>query len=122
MSAFLGVQQSATGRCWVGLDAEQDRAAQALAQGSGLPEVLCRTLVRRGVAAQDVDGFLEPTLRDLMPDPSILKDMDKAAARFLAAVDAGEKIAVFGDYDVDGGASSALLFCVISHCYSPLVR
>lgn len=109
MSAFLGVEASATGRHWRGLDLEQDRAAQAMAQITDLPEVLCRTLVRRGVSADESASFLAPALRDLMPDPSSLKDMDKAAARFLSAVQNNERIAIFGDYDVDGGASAALL-------------
>ncbi|MDV7145702.1 single-stranded-DNA-specific exonuclease RecJ [Tropicimonas sp. TH_r6] len=111
MAAFLGVEQSLTGRRWVGPDAEQERLAEAMAQATGLPGALCHTLVRRGVVPEDAAGFLEPTLRDLLPDPLVLKDMDRAAPRILAAAEAGERIAVFGDYDVDGGSSSALLIC-----------
>lgn len=107
--AFLGVEKSTLGRRWIGLNSDQDRFAQALVQQTGLPDPLCRVLARRGVEASDVDAFLAPSLRALMPDPSSLKDMDKAATRFLAAVTCKSRIAVFADYDVDGGASAALL-------------
>ncbi|MFQ1700019.1 single-stranded-DNA-specific exonuclease RecJ [Loktanella agnita] len=107
--AFLNVASSATGRRWVGPSVEEDRLAEAMAQETGLPAPLCRTLARRGVNPEDSTAFLAPTLRDLLPDPRVLRDMEKAATRFLAAVEARERIAVFGDYDVDGGASSALL-------------
>jgi single-stranded-DNA-specific exonuclease len=70
---------------------------------------LCRILVRRGVDAQGAKAFLAPTLRDLLPDPRSLRDMDTATARFLKAAAGRERIAVFADYDVDGGTSAALL-------------
>jgi single-stranded-DNA-specific exonuclease len=66
-------------------------------------------LAARGIAEGEVRDYLNPSLKHLLPDPSVLKDMDKAVARVAAAMEAGEKIAVFGDYDVDGSASSALL-------------
>ncbi|MCB2134992.1 MAG: single-stranded-DNA-specific exonuclease RecJ [Rhodobacteraceae bacterium] len=109
MQAFLGVERSATGRRWVGPTAEADRLAEALAQTTGLPPALARVLAARGVAPEEAERFLEPQLRDLLPDPRGLKDMERAAARFLSAVRKGEKIAIFADYDVDGGASAALL-------------
>ncbi|MGJ8621417.1 MAG: single-stranded-DNA-specific exonuclease RecJ [Yoonia sp.] len=107
--AFLNVTASATGRLWVGPTAEEDRMAEAMAQDSGLPPALCRLLVRRGVTAQEADGFLAPTLRDLLPDPRSLKDMEAATTRFLQAVADRARIAIFADYDVDGGTSAALL-------------
>ena len=107
--AFLGVASSATGRRWVGPGLAEDRLSEAMAQSTGLPAPLCRTLVRRGVTPQAAPGFLAPTLRDLLPDPRSLKDMETAAARFLAAVTARARIAIFADYDVDGGSSAALL-------------
>lgn len=107
--AFLGVAQSATGRRWVGPSVEEDRLSEAMAQASGMPVPLCRTLVRRGINEGEAAGFLAPTLRDLLPDPHDLRDMEKAATRFLHAVSAREKIAIFADYDVDGGTSAALL-------------
>jgi single-stranded-DNA-specific exonuclease len=107
--AFLSVESSLTGRRWVGPDPAQDRLAEAMAQVTRLPLPLCRILVSRGVDPAGAQAFLSPTLKDLLPDPRILRDMEKAAARFLSAVAAREPIAIFADYDVDGGASAALL-------------
>jgi single-stranded-DNA-specific exonuclease len=107
--AFLGVEASLTGRRWIGPSVEHERLAEAMAQSSGLPLPLCQTLAKRGIAPADVAGFLAPSLRDLLPDPLSLKDMGTAASRFLQAVAAGQRIAIFADYDVDGGASAALL-------------
>ena len=107
--AFLGVAQSATGRRWIGPSVEEDRLSEAMAQSTDMPTPLCRTLVRRGIGADEAAAFLAPTLRDLLPDPHALRDMEKAATRFLTAVKAREKIAIFADYDVDGGTSAALL-------------
>ncbi|SFS04055.1 single-stranded-DNA-specific exonuclease RecJ [Yoonia litorea] len=107
--AFLNVETSLTGRRWIGPSAAQDRAAEALAQQKSLPAALCRVLASRGVEAADVDSFLAPKLKDLLPDPRGLKDMNAASERFLAAVEKRQRIAVFADYDVDGGSSAALL-------------
>ncbi len=107
--AFLNVEASLTGRRWVGPDPAGDRAAEAMAQATRLPLPLCRVLAARGVAAGDAAGFLAPTLRDLLPDPRSLRDAERAAARIVAAVARREPVAIFADYDVDGGASAALL-------------
>lgn len=107
-AAFLGVEKSASGRRWVSRAAD-DRSALAIAQRHGLPDSVARLLAARGVAIDEVGDFLEPTLRRFLPDPSHLKDMDAAIARLADAVRRGEKIAVYGDYDVDGATSSALL-------------
>lgn len=107
--AFLNVDASLTGRRWIGPSAEEDRLAEAMAQQTRLPLALCHTLVRRGVAPQDAAAYLAPSLRDLLPDPLTLRDMGPAAARFLRALNSRETIAVFADYDVDGGTSAALL-------------
>ena len=109
MTAFLGVEHSLTGRRWIGPGSEVDRQAEAMTQESALPRALCQTLARLGVGASEASAYLTPTLRDLLPDPRSLRDMKRAAARFLSAVQAKERIAVFADYDVDGGASAALL-------------
>lgn len=109
LRAFLNVENSILGRRWVGPSEDEDRQAEAMAQATRLPLPLCLTLVRRGVAPADVAGFLAPALRDLLPDPLTLRDMGKAASRFLAAVKGRQRIAVFADYDVDGGSSAALL-------------
>ncbi|PTE16122.1 single-stranded-DNA-specific exonuclease RecJ [Pseudogemmobacter blasticus] len=108
-AAFLNVQASLTGRRWVGPDAGADRLAEAMAQATRLPLPLCRILVSRGVPPDQAAGFLAPTLKDLLPDPRSLRDMEKAAARLVRALTSGERIAIFADYDVDGGASAALL-------------
>jgi len=115
MSSFLDVEHSLTGRRWVGPSLEADRLAEAMAQATRLPLALSRVLVARGVTPEEAAGFLEPTLRDLLPDPRRLKDMEKAAARFLKAVKGREPIAVFADYDVDGGSSAALLISWLRH-------
>lgn len=107
--SFLGVETSLTGRRWVGPGVDTDRAAQALEQSKGLPLALCGVLARRGVDATQADTFLAPSLREMMPDPRSLKDVEKAAERFVRAVTRRERIAVFADYDVDGGSSAALL-------------
>ncbi|GAB1479113.1 single-stranded-DNA-specific exonuclease RecJ [Paracoccaceae bacterium] len=107
--AFLNVERSLTGRRWIGPGIEAERLAEAMAQTTRLPLALCHTLVSRGVAPLDAAGFLAPQLRDLLPDPLSLRDMGRAAARFLQALHQRQRIAVFADYDVDGGASAALL-------------
>lgn len=109
MSAFLNVETSAMGRRWVGPSAEVERMGMAIAQTAGLPNIVGQILAQRGVAPAEAAGYLAPTIRDLMPDPSSMKDMDAAAERFLTAVKGRERIAIFADYDVDGGASAALL-------------
>ncbi len=107
--AFLDVETSLTGRRWTGPGIEAERLSEAMAQVTRLPMALCQTLVARGVVPSDAAAFLAPVLRDLLPDPRSLKDMEPAAARFLRAVNDNQRIAVFADYDVDGGASAALL-------------
>ncbi|NNK79137.1 MAG: single-stranded-DNA-specific exonuclease RecJ, partial [Litoreibacter sp.] len=108
-AAYLGVERSLTGRRWIGPTAAHDRLAEAMAQSTDLPRPVCQTLARLGVPPDQAQAYLEPKLRDLLPNPSTLRDMDKAAARFLKAVQDREAIAIFADYDVDGGASAALL-------------
>ena len=108
-SAFLGVETSLTGRRWTGPTVDAERLADAMEQATGLPAAVARVLVARGVPPAEASGFLAPALRDLLPDPALLRDMETAAERFVAAVRRGERIAVFADYDVDGGASAALI-------------
>ncbi|WP_425091082.1 single-stranded-DNA-specific exonuclease RecJ [Tropicimonas sp. S265A] len=108
-AAFLGVASSLTGRRWTGLSPDQDRLAEAIRQETALSDPVCRILARRGVLAQEAAAFLAPTLRDTLPDPMGLRDMDRASARLVQAVQARDRIAIFADYDVDGGASAALL-------------
>ncbi len=109
MTAFLSVETSLTGRRWVGPDPAADRLAEGMAQATRLPLPLCRILACRGILPEAAPAFLAPALRDLLPDPLTLKDMAPAADRLLRAVARRDRIAVFADYDVDGGASAALL-------------
>jgi single-stranded-DNA-specific exonuclease len=105
---FLGVERSLTGRRWRQRLAD-DRVGLALAQRLSVPEILGRVLAGRGVDADTAERFLSPTLREQLPDPSGFKDMDIAVARLVRAVKDSELIAIFGDYDVDGATSAALL-------------
>ncbi len=109
MRGFLGVEASLSGRCWVGPEVEIQRQAEAIVQTSHVPLSLAQVLARLGVDPHEVGEYLSPKLRDLMPNPRSLRDMEAAASRVIAAAKAREKIAVFADYDVDGGTSAALL-------------
>ena len=106
--AALGVSRSAAGQVWKFRQSD-DRLVLAMCQRHTVTDILARLLVARDVALEDVPTYLEPRLRDLLPDPSCLMDMDKAAERLALAVERDENIAVFGDYDVDGATSSAVL-------------
>ncbi len=111
-NAPLDVSASLTGRRWLWRRGE-DRVGLGIAQRLALPELIGRLLAARGVGMDDAAHFLEPTLRALLPDPSVLADMDAAAARLAAAVQRGETVAVFGDYDVDGACSAAIVTTVL---------
>ena len=114
--AFLGVERSASGNRWVSrLDQAGQNRALAISQVHGLPELIARVLAGRGVGLDEAMAFLDPTIRTLMPDPYLLTDCEKAAQRLLRAIKAGETVAIFGDYDVDGAASSALLYRFLTH-------
>src|SRR5262249_31351486 len=115
---FLGVEQSACGRIWRDrLDERAQARALAIAQRyENVPELLARILAGRGVDVGDVASFLDPTVRALMPDPDTLADMRPAAARLADAVTRGECVAIFGDYDVDGATSAAVLGRYLRHC------
>lgn len=105
---FLGIERSICGKRWEERLADP-RGALTLAQRLGVSEVVGRVLAARGVSLEGADGFLSPTLREALPDPSRLRDMDVAAARVADALMRDEPIAIFGDYDVDGATSAALL-------------
>ena len=105
---MLGVSRSFMGRRWVISESDED-SVRALATGHALPVVLARVLAARGVSANDAADYLNPTLKRFLPEPMTLQDMDKAVARVMAAIARGERIAVFGDYDVDGSCSAAQL-------------
>lgn len=105
---FLGVTSSLSGRKWIGPTEDVRRRSEAMAQQTGLAMALCATLARLGVTAEDAERYLDPKLQDLLPDPRTLKDMDRASARIVQSVQRKERIAIFADYDVDGGTSAAL--------------
>jgi len=107
-SNFLGVDKSILGKKWIAKEYDE-RQALAISQRFDLPDVIAKALSARGINVETAESFLNPRLRDLLPDPSLLKDMDKAVDRFIFALKSNEKITVFGDYDVDGATSSALL-------------
>jgi single-stranded-DNA-specific exonuclease len=109
----LGVQESLTGRRW-SLTQTDERLAMALSQRHGVPEIVARVLAARNVGLGEVESFLSPKLRDLLPDPCRLKDMRAGAERLAAAIAGREQIAVFGDYDVDGATAAALLLRFLS--------
>ena len=114
---FLGVEQSLTGRAWRDrLDERGSARALTIAQRHGLDELLARVLAGRNVDVDEVQSFLDPTIKRLMPDPHTLTDMETASARIAGAVMRGESIAIFGDYDVDGATASALLCRYLRHC------
>jgi len=108
--AFLGVERSVLGKRWASrLDASGEAMTEALAQAHGYPPALARVLAGRGVDVEAAPGFLAPKLRDLLPEPFDLLDMEAAVSRLADAIERGEQIAIFGDYDVDGACSAAIL-------------
>ena len=107
---FLGVERSATGRAWRDrLDDRGNARSLAIAQSHGVPEMLARILAGRNVEVDGVEAYLDPTIKRLMPDPDVIVDMTVAASRIADAITGGERVAIFGDYDVDGATSTALL-------------
>ena len=121
---FLDVAQSALGRPWrPRLDIAGEQRALAIVQRHGLSDILARVLAGRGIGIDEASAYLDPTIRELMPDPSSLQDMDAAVERLVRAVTQKETVAIFGDYDVDGACSAALLASFLDGCGVPrLVR
>ncbi|MDH2343046.1 single-stranded-DNA-specific exonuclease RecJ [Bradyrhizobium sp. SSUT77] len=122
--AFLGVARSLTDKLWRDrLDARGAAKALAIVQRHQLPELLARVLAGRGVDIDAVADFLDPTIRKLLPDPFTVTEMEAAAKRIADAAAKGEKVAIFGDYDVDGATSAALLAWHLRHCgLDPLIH
>ena len=114
--AFLGVEKSILDNRWISrLDQAGQNRALAMSQVHGLPDLIARVLAGRGVAVDEAVEFLDPTIRSLMPDPYKLTDCETAAKRLAEAIRRGENVAIFGDYDVDGAASSALMYRFLAH-------
>ena len=115
--AYLNVSSSVKERRWVEqLDIRDMEMASAIAQGLDIPEIVARLLVARGQDMNSARDYLDPSLKKLMPDPSVMTDMDAASDRIAQSIAAGDKIAIFGDYDVDGATSSALMAKFLRHC------
>lgn len=108
ISVLLGVERSVCGRRWRARAADGGAAA-AIAERLGLPEIVARLLAQRGIGVAEAPGFLRPRLREVLPDPAHLRDMMPAVDRLVRAIRDGERVVVFGDYDVDGATSAALL-------------
>ncbi|MBO7555862.1 MAG: single-stranded-DNA-specific exonuclease RecJ [Alphaproteobacteria bacterium] len=100
--------RSLNGNIWKFADVDE-RKAELIAQRYGFSSLLAKLLVLRNISPDDVPYFVDPKLQNLMPDPYVMKDMQKAAERIAEAVINKEKIAIIGDYDVDGATSSAVL-------------
>ncbi len=107
-SPVVHVASSLTDRSWIWRPAE-DRAGLAIAERLGVPEIVGRVMAARDIGIEEAADYLAPTLRALLPDPDRLTDMRAAASRLADAVRRREVVAVFGDYDVDGACSAALL-------------
>ncbi len=106
------MERSLSGRRWLWRSGASETASHlglGIAQRLDLPEIVGRLLALRGIGIEQATHYLAPTLRALLPDPSTLIDMDVAAGRMARAVREGETVGVFGDYDVDGACSAALV-------------
>jgi single-stranded-DNA-specific exonuclease len=110
----FGVARSILGRPWRWRGGPPGDLADAARLG--IDDVTARLFTARGVRLEDVAQLRQPTIRELLPDPSIFRDMDAAAKRIADAVIAGEAIVIFGDYDVDGATSAALLIRSLRGC------
>ena len=107
-AAFLGVERSLTGRRWRTREADL-ALTEAFRRRFSLPEIAARLMAARGIALDDGEAFLNPTLKTHFPDPSSFQDMDEAARVIEDAIVSGRSCAVLADYDVDGGSSGAQL-------------
>ena len=112
MDHVVGISRSVLGQPW------RWRALAADARDPGFQpdDLVTQLLLARGVTREALEENRTPSIRGFMPDPSIFNDMDKAAARLADAVQAGEQVTIFGDYDVDGATSAALLIRLLRDC------
>ena len=116
--ASVLAERSACGRRWRLRPADFEEIRR-LSLRLGLPEIVARLLAQRGLDCDHAPSFLEPRLRDHLPEPLHLRDMERAVARLVAAIEGGERIAVFGDYDVDGATAAALLLRFLAAVGAP---
>ena len=104
---------SATGADWQ-YHPPAPHFAEGLVEATGMPLALAIALAQRGITKDSVESWLAPKIRDLMPDPSSFTDLDQAVERLIKAVEKGEMIGIFGDYDVDGASSAAVLHDILT--------
>lgn len=122
MSASEETEKSIGGNLWKVAQTD-DRTVELLMQKHNLPYMIARIMVLRGVLPDEAENFLEPKIQKLMPNPSVLKDMEKAAVRIAKAVMEKEQVAIIGDYDVDGATSSSVLRLFLEACgLKPLIH
>ncbi len=114
--AFLEVENSASNLRWCErLNPAQANTALAISQTHDIPELSARVIAARGVSLEEAATFFDPTIREALPDPLSFTDMQKAAQRIVQAIQVSERVAIFGDYDVDGASSSALMSRYLAH-------
>ena len=126
----LAISQSLTGAIWqfedsMVADEAMLRISAYLSQDYDMPLPIAQWLAKKGIDADSIEQFLEPRLRDLLPDPSSFQDMDKACEILADAIIAGKPVGIFGDYDVDGASSAAIFsrflaaFGITAHIHIP---
>ena len=99
---------SVTGKNWILKKYNQEDIIY-LKENFSLDEITAKLIVLRNIKKEDINSFLNPSIKNFLPNPSILLDMDKSTLRTLKAIKDNEKVGIFGDYDVDGATSTALL-------------
>ena len=112
---FLGIKQSLSNRIWIGPSAEQERIAAGIIQQHDISPLTALLLTKRKIGTSALKSYLSPKIKDLMPDPYSLRDMEKACSRLLQAIEKKEKICIFADYDVDGTSSASMLLLWLKH-------
>ena len=123
--SFLGVNKSLTNKCWSGPTDQTLEKAASISKNLSISILNALQLVKLNIESESYDKYVNPKVRDLMPDPKNFLDMNKGARRLLVAIEKKEKIALFADYDVDGTVSASLItiwlenFCIIPTVYIP---
>ena len=109
-SFLFGVEQSVSGASWIAPKKAKENLKDLFKQEFDLTEAMSELLVNRNFNIEELSNFFDPKIKNLMPDPLVLKDMDKTINRLLKAILDKETIGIFGDYDVDGACSSAIIY------------
>ena len=102
------IENSVLGKSWISKKYNEETVS-FLKNNFSLSEILSRLIAIRNIKVEDIDLFLNPKLKNILPNPFVLKDMDKSVERTLKAILEKEKLGIFGDYDVDGATSTAIL-------------